>query len=149
MANANSLVAIESGATFVDSTLMCLGRGAGNAQTESLAALLQKANLLDEPLDVFRLSDLSQKIISKLANKSIGISKRNIIIGVANFHDSNMPLVEKYSQKYNVDTELLIEEVSKINIINPSEELFELAAQKISDGIKEIVFFPRFSHKNF
>jgi 4-hydroxy-2-oxovalerate aldolase len=149
LANANSLTAIENGATFVDSTLMGLGRGAGNAQTESLVALLQKANLIDNNLSIFRLSDLSQRIISCISDQLTGISKRNIFVGIANFHDSNMPYIEKYSQQYNVTPEKLIEEVSKINIVNPSETLFKFVAQKISEGVAEIVYFPKFSHRNF
>ena len=149
LANANSLTAIENGAEYVDSTLMSLGRGAGNAQTESLVALLQKAKLIDTNLSVSKLADLSQSIISRISNRLAGSSKRDIFIGIANFHDSNLPLVEKYSKQYNVNQEILIEEVSKINVVNPSEELFELAAKKISEGVKEIVFFPKFSHQKY
>jgi isopropylmalate/homocitrate/citramalate synthase len=149
LANANSLVAIENGAKYVDSTLMSIGRGAGNAQTESLIALLQKANLISSDLSVFELASLSQRIVSRISDKLMGSSKMDIFIGKANFHDSYMPLVEKYSKQYNIIPEILIEEVSKINVVNPSEELFQLAAQKISEGMKDIVFFPKFSHRYF
>lgn len=41
MANANSIAAVEAGATFLDGTLSGIGRGAGNAQLESIAAILE------------------------------------------------------------------------------------------------------------
>lgn len=41
MANANSLAAAEAGATLLDGALGGIGRGAGNAQLESLAAIIE------------------------------------------------------------------------------------------------------------
>jgi len=43
LATANSLTAIEMGATFIDCTLRGLGAGAGNTQTEALVGVLNKA----------------------------------------------------------------------------------------------------------
>lgn len=42
LANKNSLTAIKYGATWIDSTIMGMGRGAGNAQTEKILKLLNK-----------------------------------------------------------------------------------------------------------
>ncbi|MBC7324061.1 MAG: 4-hydroxy-2-oxovalerate aldolase, partial [Moorella sp. (in: Bacteria)] len=42
LATANSLAALEVGATFLDCTLRGLGAGAGNTQTEALVVVLQK-----------------------------------------------------------------------------------------------------------
>ena len=40
LAMANTLVAIEEGATRIDGSVRCLGAGAGNTQTEVLVAVL-------------------------------------------------------------------------------------------------------------
>ena len=71
------------------------------------------------------------------------------MIGLAMFHDSNMNLVEKYAKEYNIDSILLMKEVSKINIINPSEELFKKVAERISNGDSKNIFYPKFPHKNY
>lgn len=149
LANANSLAAIESGATLVDSSLMCLGRGAGNAQTESLLAIMQKAGYVEGNTDIMELSDFGQNMISKITKRQTGMTKRDIIIGFSNFHDSNMCYVNLYAEKFGVDKEELIKEVSKINIVNPSEELFAMIAEKLSEGAIKNVYFPRYSHKSF
>jgi 4-hydroxy 2-oxovalerate aldolase len=47
LAVSNTLVAIENGATWVDSTILGMGRGAGNAQTENLLLELKKKYQLD------------------------------------------------------------------------------------------------------
>lgn len=150
LANANSIAAAEAGATFIDATLSGLGRGAGNAQIESIIAIFQKANLLkNNSTDVLQLSDFSNEIMGAVAKDIVPASRRDIAIGIARFHDSYTPLAEKYANQYNINTEVLIKEVSKINVVNPTDELFELAARKISEGAKEIIFFPKFSHKNY
>lgn len=149
LANGNSYMAAISGASFVDATLMTLGRGAGNAQLESLVALFQKDNLIDDSIDVKALCELSEEIIKEILDTQSVNLKRNIVIGVANFHDSYLNIAEKYAKKYNVDVDLLITEVSKINMVNPSEELFDLVASKITTNTISSIYFPKFYHKNY
>lgn len=149
MANANSYMAIKNGATFVDATLMSLGRGAGNAQIESLVALLQKSKMLCDTIDVSMLCDLSDDIIRKIIMNHETNTKRNIVIGVANFHDSYLSIAEKYAEKYGVDTDRLITEVSKVNMVNPSEDLFNMIASKIVNNAIKDVHYPKFYHKKY
>ena len=146
LANANSYTAARSGATFLDATLQSLGRGAGNAQLESLVALLQKAEMLEYEIDVNRLTELSDYLFEKIAKIPRGSSKRDIVIGVANFHDSYLPLAEQSAQRFGVDVERLIVEVSKINVVNPSASLFDLVAQKISNESSVQINYPKFHH---
>jgi hypothetical protein len=54
----------------------------------------------------------------------------------------------KVSEKYHVDPDVLITEVSKVNMINPSEELFEVTASRLAEG-KHAIHFPKFSHQVF
>ena len=43
LANANSLAAVQAGAAVIDTTLLGIGRGGGNAQTETMLVVLEKA----------------------------------------------------------------------------------------------------------
>jgi 4-hydroxy-2-oxovalerate aldolase len=148
MANANSLAAIEAGAEFVDATLGGLGRGAGNAQLESLIAVLQKSGLYNDDIDVLSLSEFSKNLFLNLNRLSKGNSLRDIVVGMANFHDSYTNILEDIAQKYKVNPEKLLIEVSKINVVDPSKELFESVAQKIADYNEYKFFAPKFYHKN-
>lgn len=150
MANANSLAAVESGAEFVDATLGGLGRGAGNAQLESLVAIFQKSGLMDNDLSVLELSDLSHQTVGVAYGDLIkGSSKREITEGSSNFHSSYTGLLEKIAKKYGVNPEMLMQEVCKINVINPSEDLFEMAANNILAGKDGSIFAPKFYHKKY
>ncbi len=147
MANANSLAAIEVGADFVDATLGGLGRGAGNAQLESLITILQKSMLYDDNVDVLTLATFSKHVFDELNKSSKGNSMRDVVVGMANFHDSYTAILEEIAQKYKVSPEKLLIEVSKVNLVNPSEDLFEAIAKKISDFHEYKYFAPKFYHK--
>lgn len=144
LANANALAALQAGAEFVDGTLQGLGRGGGNAHTESLIAICQKAYLLPNNCNVLELADKAEKVVGDLFHK--GNTKREINIGMLNFHDSFTYLLEKASKKYNVDPDMLMAEVCKINVIDPSEELFDLAAERLKKGIM-FEYAPAYPHK--
>ncbi len=146
LANANSLAALQAGADFVDATLLGIGRGAGNAQLESLIAICQKARLLPNSCNVLQLADKAEEIVGNLMPK--GSTKREINVGMANFHDSFTDLLEHASAKYGVDPDIVMKEVCKINVINPSEELFDLVARRLKEGTP-FEFIPAYSHKKY
>lgn len=147
LANANSYMAAINGAKFVDGTLMSIGRGSGNAQIESMTALLQKEKMLYKNIDINILCDLSEKVICELQKKNKINIRQNIAIGLANFHDSNLPIAEKYAKKYNIETEVLISKVSKVNMVSPSDDLFHMVAFNIANNNQNSIINPKFYHK--
>lgn len=71
-AAANSLAAIEAGATFVDATVGGIGRGGGNVQIELLVALLQKRGECPD-IELERLFALSLDLWQRYPNVARGI----------------------------------------------------------------------------
>ncbi|MES9536578.1 hypothetical protein [Actinomadura sp. NPDC000600] len=61
----NALFAVENGATYIDGSLRGLGAGAGNAQTEVLAAALERTGH-DPGVDVFALAEVAERVIAPL-----------------------------------------------------------------------------------
>lgn len=146
MANANSLAAVESGAEIIDATLMGIGRGAGNAQTETLIVLLEESG---HPLgiDPLKVSKISEKYISSKTSSLKGSNGKELVLGYALFHDSNLRLIEKYSEEFSIDYQKLIIEVGKVNKENPSEELICNVAKQLSVSDRVNIPFPKFFHK--
>jgi 4-hydroxy 2-oxovalerate aldolase len=60
LAVANSLAAIDAGASYIDATLLGLGAGAGNTQMEVLAGVLQRKGI-ETGLDFYGLIDASSR----------------------------------------------------------------------------------------
>ncbi len=61
LATANSLAAVEAGATFLDGTLRGLGAGAGNAQTEVLVGVLGKLGYRTG-VDFYKIIDVAYQL---------------------------------------------------------------------------------------
>ena len=63
LAIGNTMTAIEAGADQIDGTLRGLGAGAGNAQTEVLAAVLNKSEL-DTGINLAILMDVAEEVVA-------------------------------------------------------------------------------------
>jgi len=106
LAVANTLTAIEAGATVVDSTLRGLGRSSGNAQTEALVMCLHRLGY-KTGIDIFQTMDISEKIIAPLA-RGRGSDNIEVASGYSLFHSGFLPLVEKIARTKNIDVRKLI-----------------------------------------
>ncbi len=131
LAIANSLVAVENGVEIIDVSLMGMGRGAGNTYFEQFVSVLIKSNYTIN-LDPVELTKVSEKYILKYMNNQY-ISSIDVISGLAMFHSSYMPTIEKLAVKYNIDPRVLILEVCKIDQLNAEEKLVEQIAKKLLD----------------
>lgn len=131
LAVANSLKAIEAGATFIDTCIRGMGRSAGNAQTEILIFILQKMGLTSIETEIYKFYDFANKFIVPIMPQLQGLSDDEIHIGISKFHSSYSPILEKISKQSGVDELRLMKMVSDINCINPSEELFLKTANKL------------------
>jgi 4-hydroxy 2-oxovalerate aldolase len=130
LANANCLVAVEAGATVIDGTLRGMGRGAGNAQTEVLAHLLP-ASGHGCGADPFVLFHLVENQVTPLMEHPSGLAPVDVVSGMAKFHSSYLPIFQGACDRYRVDLKRLIVAVSKINCINPTEELIASVARNL------------------
>ncbi len=106
MANANSLAALEAGAAIVDGTLDGIGRGAGNAETESLAGIFSV--LGEDRFDYKKLAKLAEFCRSSL---NLLPENRNMQVlgGVIGIHSGFFPLIEELCGEITVDPASLME----------------------------------------
>jgi isopropylmalate/homocitrate/citramalate synthase len=117
------------GVDFVDSSLQGLGRSSGNVCTEVLVAVLEKMGC-DSGIDFLKVLSIGQKYIQPLITFK-GRMPLDVVSGYAEFHSSYMHHIQKYSAKYNVDPEILIIEMCKIDKVNVDEEVLEKIAQRV------------------
>lgn len=136
LALANTLEAIKSGASFVDSSLQGMGRSAGNAQTEVLAMVLEKIGY-NTGIDTYKMMDLGERVIKPMMTRQQGVDDISLVSGIAQFHSSFYRTVYDVAQKYNIDPRRLIIEVSEINRVHVTRELAETTALKIRGDIQK------------
>lgn len=133
MALTNILAAIEEGATVVDSSLQGMGRGAGNAQTEVLVELLHQYGY-QTGVDLFKVLSAGEQF-RKAWNYTKGKTALDIIIGKAKFHSSFLKLFQNIANEQQVDLHHLILEVSKIDVVHPTELLIRNVAKKMRNFV--------------
>lgn len=131
LAIANTCAAARAGAEFVDSSILGLGRSAGNAQTEILTYLLNAEGLSDQQYDQYKLYDFATDVIQPFIKHAQGIDGESVHIGVSKFHSSYLPLIEATAGEFGVSVRELIKEVSDVDCLDPSEKLIEDVAMEI------------------
>lgn len=128
MAVANSLVAAESGAILLDTTLFGIGRGSGNAATELMAALLKQRFGLLPHIDERRLIQLAEcqaaPLLHHRHSESISMS-----LGLAQVHSMHLNDIVEYAEKEGIDHHDLIAHVGRIDRLNVDDDILSKAAE--------------------
>lgn len=116
LALANGLAAIESGATFLDTTLGGIGRSGGNIPTESLIAVLLRTGQLNKD-EGFLLStlEISFDYRNYLQDKGryFSVNETDILYGYSGFHSSYARQVKAVSEAEGVGYYDLVLELCK------------------------------------
>lgn len=126
----NSLYALEIGCDIVDTSLQSLGRGAGNASTEQLIAILLR--LMPDcgytlgPLMHFSEDYLRERVKFK------GVSGLDTYCGIAGFHSGYMNFVRRAAKEFNVDPYDLIVEYCKVDRKNMDELVLNQIAKTLN-----------------
>lgn len=131
LAISNSYIAIKEGATIIDGTLRGFGAGAGNCQLEVLAGLLYKLEI-DTGLDIYKLMDVSDNIVSKMMQNSQTITSISLISGLAGVFSAFAPHVKKAAEKFGVDPRDIFLELGKRKIIAGQEDIIVDVAMDLS-----------------
>jgi 4-hydroxy-2-oxovalerate aldolase len=148
LANANSLAAVRAGASVVDTTLLGMGRGGGNAQTETMLVVLEKAGYPTgiNPLDVARIAE---RFVSAKPTRLKGANELELIYGFALFHSGFTKRVQDVAAAYGIPYQELILEVSRYAKENPSQALIEEVASQLRQNGRVEIHFPKFVHKSW
>lgn len=122
MAIANSLYAIKSGATYIDATLRGLGAGAGNAQQEVLAGVLQRQNY-DTGLDFYALMDLAKDAVDPIMQRPQVIDNGSLMLGYAGVYSSFLLHVYDAAAKYNLEPRDILVELGRRKMVGGQEDM--------------------------
>lgn len=132
LAVSNSLFACELGFDIVDTSILGMGRSAGNAGTELLIGNLMK-NQADIKYDLKIIMDLAEKYVRPLWKHNANVL--DLYCGIAEFHTSYMHYIHKYATKYRVNPLDLILLYTKYDKVNMDEaKLKEIAERMPKDN---------------
>jgi len=133
LAAANSIVAVESGASSIDCGLMGMARSAGNLPTEVAIAVFIRMGMIKD-IDFYKLLKfIDEKLAPKMEeyNYKAYIQPIDLVFGYAGCHSSFAGIFETVAKEKDVELYPLIVEASKINKKLPTEDLIQEVADKM------------------
>jgi 4-hydroxy 2-oxovalerate aldolase len=129
LAVANTIAAIEEGATLADACLAGLGAGAGNCQMESLVAVLERLGI-HTGVDLWALQDLADHVVRPLMTRPPTIDRFTLTLGYAGLASTFLLHANRAAARFGVDARDLMVEVGRRKAVAGQEDLLiEVAAR--------------------
>lgn len=129
VAVANTLAAIEEGATRIDGSVRCLGAGAGNTQTEVLIAVLERIGI-EIGIDLYKMMDLAENIVGPIIPGSQEIRKGSLVLGFAGVYSSFLLHAERAGKRFGIDPRDILVELGRMKVVGGQEDMIlDVAAE--------------------
>lgn len=129
LAMANTLAAIEEGATRIDGSIRCLGAGAGNTQTEVLVAVLDRMEI-ETGIDVYKMMDIAEELVAPILPAPQEINRDSLTLGYAGVYSSFLLHAKYASEKFAVDSRDILIELGKRKAVGGQEDMIlDVAAE--------------------
>jgi 4-hydroxy 2-oxovalerate aldolase len=131
---ANTLAAIDEGATCIDGSLGGLGAGAGNLATEAFAAVAERSGI-ETGLDVLELVSAAEATLELLAARPRR-TRDSLVLGYAGVYSSFLLHADREARRFGVNPADVLVELGHRRVVGGQEDMIvdvaaELAAARI------------------
>lgn len=124
MGIANSLAAVEAGATRIDGSLAGLGAGAGNTPLEVFLAVCDRMGV-ETGVDLFKAMDVAEDLIVPLMDELVRVDRDSLTLGWAGVYSSFLLFAKRSAKKYNLSSRDILVELGRRGTVGGQEDMIE------------------------
>jgi 4-hydroxy-2-oxovalerate/4-hydroxy-2-oxohexanoate aldolase len=121
---ANSLAAIEAGASRVDGSAAGLGAGAGNTPLEVFVAVLDRMGV-EHGVDLYAIMDVAEDLVVPMMDAPVRIDRDALILGYAGVYSSFLLFAKRAAERYGVSSRDILVEMGKRKTVGGQEDMIE------------------------
>lgn len=121
---ANSMTAVDAGATRIDGSAAGLGAGAGNTPLEIFAAVMDRMGV-DTGIDIFKLMDVAEDYIVPMMDELVRVDRESLTLGYAGVYSSFLLFAKRAEQKYGISARDVLVELGRRGTVGGQEDMIE------------------------
>ncbi|HDR9881005.1 MULTISPECIES: 4-hydroxy-2-oxovalerate aldolase [Burkholderia cepacia complex] len=124
MGVANSIAAIEAGATRIDGAAAGLGAGAGNTPLEVFVAVCERMGI-ETGVDVWKIQDVAEDLVVPMMDFPIRLDRDALTLGYAGVYGSFLLFAKRAGDKYGIPARDILVELGRRGMVGGQEDMIE------------------------
>lgn len=124
MGVANSVAAVEAGASRIDGSAAGLGAGAGNTPLEVFNAVCHRMGIATG-VDVLKLANVAEDLVVPMMDHPIRVDRDSLILGYAGVYSSFLLFAKRASARYGVPSADILVELGRMKTVGGQEDMIE------------------------
>jgi len=122
MGIANSIAAIEAGASRIDGSVAGLGAGAGNTPLEVFLAVCERMGI-ETGVDLFKLMDVAEDVIVPMMDHMVRVDRDSLTLGFAGVYSTFLLHAKRAAERFGVPARDVLVELGRKKMIGGQEDM--------------------------
>lgn len=122
MGVANSIAAIEAGASRIDGSVAGLGAGAGNTPLEVFAAVCERMGI-ETGVDLFKLMDVAEDVVVPMMDHVVRVDRESLTLGFAGVYSTFLLHAKRAAERFGVPARDILVELGRRKMIGGQEDM--------------------------